>query len=128
MSTVIIVGAGQAGGETALALRQQGYGGRIVLIGDEAHPPYRRPPLSKTYLSGQVGEAALLLRSADAYATASIELMLGRQVEAIDRHAQRCTATRGSISRPAWRSAALNFATARWLPCWRANALSLRTR
>ncbi|MES2258400.1 MAG: FAD-dependent oxidoreductase [Pseudomonadota bacterium] len=86
MSTVVIVGAGQAGGETALALRQQGYAGRIVLIGEETHPPYRRPPLSKTYLNGELAAAALLLRSEEAYATAGIELMLGRQVEAIARN------------------------------------------
>ena len=47
ISTTVILGAGQAGGETALALRQLGYSGRIVLAGSETHLPYRRPPLSK---------------------------------------------------------------------------------
>ena len=50
----VIVGAGQAGGDLASALRQQGYGGRIVLIGDEPAVPYRRPPLSKAFLSGDI--------------------------------------------------------------------------
>ncbi|WP_409521985.1 MULTISPECIES: FAD-dependent oxidoreductase [unclassified Pseudomonas] len=45
-----IVGIGHAGGDSAVALRQQGYTGRIVLIGDEPHAPYHRPPLSKALL------------------------------------------------------------------------------
>ena len=49
---IVIVGAGQAGGELATGLRKQGYTGRVVLIGDEAHLPYRRPPLSKGFLQG----------------------------------------------------------------------------
>lgn len=50
---MIIVGAGHAGGRAALALREAGFAGRIVLIGDEAHLPYERPPLSKTLLKGE---------------------------------------------------------------------------
>ena len=54
MSTIII-GAGQAGLQTIISLRQGGYEGDITLIGDEAFLPYQRPPLSKAYLSGQDG-------------------------------------------------------------------------
>ncbi|MBV8063254.1 MAG: FAD-dependent oxidoreductase, partial [Nevskia sp.] len=50
--TIVIVGAGQAGGETASELRKQGYTGRIVLVGEEPQVPYRRPPLSKAFLNG----------------------------------------------------------------------------
>jgi 3-phenylpropionate/trans-cinnamate dioxygenase ferredoxin reductase subunit len=47
---IVIVGAGQAGGQTAYSLRQYGYEGEIVLVGEEPAPPYQRPPLSKAYL------------------------------------------------------------------------------
>jgi 3-phenylpropionate/trans-cinnamate dioxygenase ferredoxin reductase subunit len=50
LSTIVIVGAGQAGAIAAAELRQQRYEGRIVLIGDEPHAPYERPPLSKDVL------------------------------------------------------------------------------
>ena len=48
--TVAIIGAGQAGFQVAASLREHSYDGRIVIIGDESHPPYQRPPLSKAYL------------------------------------------------------------------------------
>ena len=50
--TVAVVGAGLAGGKAVEALRAEGFGGRIVLFGDEPHRPYERPPLSKGYLQG----------------------------------------------------------------------------
>ena len=50
--TIVIVGAGQAGGWAAATLRQSGYGGEIALVGEEVHPPYERPPLSKEVLLG----------------------------------------------------------------------------
>ncbi|MNN88384.1 Ferredoxin--NAD(P)(+) reductase fdr [compost metagenome] len=50
---VVIIGAGQAGGEASIALRQAGHEGPITLLGSESHPPYRRPPLSKEYLAGK---------------------------------------------------------------------------
>lgn len=49
---IIIVGAGQAGGWAAWALRDTGFAGEIVLVGEERHPPYQRPPLSKEVLMG----------------------------------------------------------------------------
>lgn len=90
-STTVILGAGQAGGETALALRQMGYAGRIVLAGNETHLPYRRPPLSKAFLAGTADAASLLIRPADAYAKAEIELRLGTTATAIDRAARTVT-------------------------------------
>ena len=50
--TIVIVGAGQAGAQAAYTLRERGFVGRIVLLGDEAQAPYQRPPLSKTFLAG----------------------------------------------------------------------------
>jgi 3-phenylpropionate/trans-cinnamate dioxygenase ferredoxin reductase subunit len=54
MNSVVVVGAGHAGFQTAASLRQEGFEGRITLIGDEPGLPYQRPPLSKTYL--QIGQ------------------------------------------------------------------------
>lgn len=95
MSTTVIVGAGQAGSDMATALRQMGYEGRIVLVGEEPIPPYRRPPLSKAYLSGEMTEEALLIRPAAAYDKQNIELRLGVRVTAIDRAAHTVTLSDG---------------------------------
>jgi 3-phenylpropionate/trans-cinnamate dioxygenase ferredoxin reductase subunit len=86
---VVIVGAGQAAAELAVALRQEGCAGRILVIGEEAQLPYQRPPLSKAYLSGKVGPEGLLVRPPAAYEQAHIDFMLGVRVEAIDRQAHR---------------------------------------
>src|SRR5690606_19256031 len=61
-STAIIIGAGHAGGELAIALRNEGWEGRILLLGEEAHLPYHRPPLSKAYLAGSVEKTSLSIR------------------------------------------------------------------
>lgn len=83
--TVIIVGAGQAAGEVAISLRQEGFSGRIVMIGEEAYLPYQRPPLSKAYLSGSVKTEALLCRSQAAYDKALVEFIGSTRVESIMR-------------------------------------------
>lgn len=88
-SVVIIVGAGLAGAEAAFALREHGYAGRILLIGKEAWLPYQRPPLSKSYLKGDLVRDRLWLRPAELYSEQNIELYLRSRVTAIDR-AQRC--------------------------------------
>jgi len=93
------VGAGHAGGELALALRQQGHPGSILLIGEEAHPPYQRPPLSKAYLKGECESASLQLRQPAAYERANIELRLNTRVERIDRHAKTLLLADGSECR-----------------------------
>lgn len=94
-TTTIIVGAGQAGSDLSTALRQMGYTGRIILIGDEQAPPYRRPPLSKAYLSGEIGEDALYLKPMATYEKQNIELRTGVKVTAIDRHAHTITLDNG---------------------------------
>lgn len=60
--TIVIVGAGQAGYQVATSLRQEGFDGAITLVGNEPGVPYQRPPLSKAYLLGKVGVAALRFR------------------------------------------------------------------
>jgi 3-phenylpropionate/trans-cinnamate dioxygenase ferredoxin reductase component len=86
---VAIVGAGQAGFQTAASLHQDGFAGRIMLIGDEPVMPYQRPPLSKSYLAGQSGVDELWLRPAEFYAKQHIELMYGDPATAIDREKRR---------------------------------------
>ena len=58
---VVIVGAGHAGFQLGMSLRQNGFGERIVLLNDEGHLPYQRPPLSKGYLKGTGGPETLMI-------------------------------------------------------------------
>ena len=83
-SVVAILGAGQAGFQTAASLRDSGFEGRVVLFGDEPVLPYQRPPLSKSYLAGQSGVEDLWLRPAEFYARQEIDLVSGDPVMAID--------------------------------------------
>jgi 3-phenylpropionate/trans-cinnamate dioxygenase ferredoxin reductase subunit len=85
----VIVGAGQAGVQIAESLRQEGYGDELLLIGNEAHPPYQRPPLSKKWLLEPGAYSALALRGAEALARRRIELKLDTEVIAIDRAASQ---------------------------------------
>jgi 3-phenylpropionate/trans-cinnamate dioxygenase ferredoxin reductase subunit len=96
-STVAIIGGGQAGAEVATLLRQNRFDGKIVLIGDEEHLPYLRPPLSKTFLAGEIGSEALVYKAASAYERANVELRLGVRVEEIDRGAKRLTLSNGEV-------------------------------
>ncbi len=73
-SRAVIAGAGLAGGSAALALRDAGFDGEIVLLGSEAHPPYARPPMSKEFLRGERVFAQALLRPAEEYERKGIEL------------------------------------------------------
>jgi 3-phenylpropionate/trans-cinnamate dioxygenase ferredoxin reductase component len=78
MSTVVVVGSGQAGLQAAASLRDKGFDGRVVLIGDEPGMPYQRPPLSKAYLDGSAGEDRLFLRPDVFFERSGIELVNGR--------------------------------------------------
>ena len=82
---MVIVGAGQAGGRAALVLREQGFDGRIVLLGGETAAPYERPPLSKAYLTGARAADDFTFAKADALAAAGVEFRPGCPVAAIDR-------------------------------------------
>jgi 3-phenylpropionate/trans-cinnamate dioxygenase ferredoxin reductase subunit len=86
---VIIVGAGQAGGETAQRLRQGGFTGDITLIGEEPFAPYQRPPLSKAYLKGELSMDRLLLRPASVYAEENVALLTRVRAVWIDRANRR---------------------------------------
>ena len=88
-STAIIIGAGHAGGELAVALRNEGWEGRILLLGEEAHLPYHRPPLSKAYLAGSVEKSSLSIRPQAAYERANVEFFGGVRVSRIDRAGKR---------------------------------------
>ncbi|MDZ4693109.1 NAD(P)/FAD-dependent oxidoreductase [Terricaulis sp.] len=86
---VIIIGAGQAGGETAQRLRQAGFAGDITLIGEEPCPPYQRPPLSKAYLAGKIDMDRLLLRPANVYSEERIALLTSVKAVWIDRASKK---------------------------------------
>ena len=94
--SLLIVGAGHAGSELAVAARQAGWPGRIVLLGEERAVPYQRPPLSKAYLLGTTDIEALALRPAAAYQAAGIELRQGARLESIDRAAHTVTLADGA--------------------------------
>ncbi|MGE0766439.1 MAG: NAD(P)/FAD-dependent oxidoreductase [Hyphomicrobiaceae bacterium] len=82
---IIIVGGGQAGAKAAETLRRLGYDGDILLIGEEPHEPYQRPPLSKKFLSGEFVTARLWLNGPGYYESTGVELVTGERVVAIDR-------------------------------------------
>ena len=87
--SVVIAGAGQAAAQAIISLRQGGYSGEIVLVGDEPYLPYQRPPLSKKFLAGEVERERLYLRPEQYYRDQRVELRLGERVESIDTAARR---------------------------------------
>jgi 3-phenylpropionate/trans-cinnamate dioxygenase ferredoxin reductase subunit len=89
---IVILGAGQAAASMAAKLRALGHQGPITLIGDEAEPPYQRPPLSKAYLLGEMGLDRLTLRGAEWWTEQGIILHLAERATGIDR-AQRVVVT-----------------------------------
>lgn len=88
-SAIVIVGGGHAGGKAAIALRAEGHLGPLTIVGDEHHPPYERPPLSKEYLQGESEADAMLLEPADWYLEHGVELLQGVTATRIDRAAKR---------------------------------------
>jgi 3-phenylpropionate/trans-cinnamate dioxygenase ferredoxin reductase component len=82
--THIIVGASLAGAKAAETLREEGFDGRVVLIGDEDERPYERPPLSKDYLRGEAEREKLYVHPGGFYADRDIDLRLGRRVTSVD--------------------------------------------
>jgi 3-phenylpropionate/trans-cinnamate dioxygenase ferredoxin reductase subunit len=88
---VVIVGAGHAGAQVAVTLRQHKFAGSIALVGDELDPPYERPPLSKEYLAREKAFERILLRPESFWAERDIDLMLGRHAVAVDADAHRVT-------------------------------------
>jgi 3-phenylpropionate/trans-cinnamate dioxygenase ferredoxin reductase component len=84
----LIVGGGLAGAITAETLREEGFDGRITLIGEEPHRPYERPPLSKDYLQGKADRASIFAHPEAWYADHAVELRLGTAVTSLDRAAR----------------------------------------
>lgn len=82
---VAIIGSGQAGFQVAVSLRELKYEGRVVLVGDEPHAPYRRPPLSKTYLTGEADVEEVSFCAEGHFAQQRIELITGKRAVSIDR-------------------------------------------
>ena len=93
--TFVIIGAGHAGGRAAQALRAADFGGRVVLIGEEAHVPYERPPLSKELIVTDAGLEKVRLHETDWYAGQNIELITGNAATAIDPDAHTVTLADG---------------------------------
>jgi 3-phenylpropionate/trans-cinnamate dioxygenase ferredoxin reductase subunit len=89
VSTILIIGGGQAGAQAVDTLRREGYAGRIALIGDEPHLPYQRPPLSKKYLAGDFSPDRLPFRHRAFYDEHRVELKLGVGARRLDRERRR---------------------------------------
>lgn len=97
---VLIAGAGLAGSRTAECLRALGFDGRVVVAGDESHPTYERPALSKEFLAGRRPRAGLALRDAQYWRQHEIELWPGAPVESIDVRSRRAVVGGRTV---AWR-------------------------
>jgi 3-phenylpropionate/trans-cinnamate dioxygenase ferredoxin reductase subunit len=93
--SIVIIGAGQAGAQLAMSLRQGGFADRILLIGDEPHLPYQRPPLSKKFLSEHRPPDVLFLRPEKFWRDQDVTLDLGAPVAAIDRTRRRVAVAGG---------------------------------
>ena len=94
---VVIVGAGHGGAQCAIALRQHGYSGSVTMIGRENEPPYERPPLSKEYFAREKTFDRLYIRPPHFWGEKQVELVLGREVTAIDPAARRLTLGDGTV-------------------------------
>ena len=84
LETFVIVGASLAGGGAAATLRQEGFDGRVILIGAEPQPPYERPPLSKEYLRDKSSFEQTLVQSSDFYGENGIETRFGVRASRVD--------------------------------------------
>jgi len=96
MSSIVIVGAGQAGVQTAEALRAGGFEAAITLLGNEPYGPYHRPPLSKAWLAGEMDSAQLVMRAPEILARKAIDLRTSVTVTNIDRANQQVLLADGS--------------------------------
>ena len=96
--SIVIIGAGLAGGTAATELREQGYDGQVVLVGAEEHPPYERPPLSKGYLLGNDALDDAFLHPRDWYGEHDIDLRLGVEATGLDTDAHVVTTSSGDLT------------------------------
>ncbi|OWK28924.1 NAD(P)/FAD-dependent oxidoreductase [Sphingomonas mucosissima] len=93
---VVIVGAGHGGAQAAIALRQAKFDGTIAVIGAEPELPYERPPLSKEYLAGDKTFDRLLIRPAAFWQERNVDMLLGREVTAVDPAAHTVSTADGA--------------------------------
>ncbi|MGF1446470.1 MAG: NAD(P)/FAD-dependent oxidoreductase [Pikeienuella sp.] len=93
--SVVILGAGQAGLSLAATLRAEGYAGEVTLLGEEPDAPYQRPPLSKKYLTGEIGADRLALKPPSFYREQQITLRTDSRAAAIDPVARQITLSDG---------------------------------
>jgi 3-phenylpropionate/trans-cinnamate dioxygenase ferredoxin reductase subunit len=94
---IIIVGAGQAAASFLSRHVALGNNHPVTLIGEEPHPPYQRPPLSKKYLLGQLERERLLIRPAEWYANQDINTRFSTRIASINRDQQALTSTSGEV-------------------------------
>jgi len=95
----VIVGASQTGAMAAQALREEGFEGRITLLGDEPDRPYERPPLSKDYLLDKADRDSVFIHPEGWYAEQGVDLRLGAEVTSLDRGAREITTATGDTLR-----------------------------
>ena len=91
----MIVGSGHGGAQAAIALRQQGFEGSILMIGRDPAPPYERPPLSKEYLAGEKPFERIMIRPEAFWAEKGIAMRPGVSVTEVDPQAKELTLTGG---------------------------------
>jgi 3-phenylpropionate/trans-cinnamate dioxygenase ferredoxin reductase subunit len=91
----VIVGASLAGAKAAEALREEGFDGPLVMIGEESERPYERPPLSKDYLLGKADRETIYVHPREWYAEHDVDLRLGVEVTSIDRAAHEVSLADG---------------------------------
>ena len=89
--TFVIAGASLAGAKAAEELRERGFDGRLVLVGEDPERPYIRPPLTKDYLRGESEREKAYVHAGDFYASHEIELLAGTVVSAVDPAQSRLT-------------------------------------
>lgn len=92
---IVIVGTGHGGAQAAIALRQHGFDGSILMIGRDIEPPYERPPLSKEYLAGEKPFERILIRPPQFWEERSVALMLDTNVSKVDPAAKELALTGG---------------------------------
>jgi 3-phenylpropionate/trans-cinnamate dioxygenase ferredoxin reductase subunit len=95
--TFVIVGGGLAGAKAAEILRLEGFDGRVVLVADEPHLPYERPPLSKGYLAGDSTVADAQVHDESFYASQAVELLTGTRATGLDTSARRLSLSGGGV-------------------------------
>jgi 3-phenylpropionate/trans-cinnamate dioxygenase ferredoxin reductase subunit len=94
---VVIVGAGHAAGQAATSLRQKGFTGRIVMLGDEPYVPYQRPPLSKAFLAGELELERLYFKPEKFWPDHAVETRLATRVSALATDTKTVTLADGEI-------------------------------